>query len=219
MEVPNIFKSPTSADDRQKKLEKIRKNRYQNPSGDFMSYGYDYFDNAEIHSGYRHYTYDGRFEEPVGDVIETFGLTKDMKVADYGCAKGYLLYEFKKKGHPVIGFERSEYAITEAQPELKDDIVQCSDPAVLGDHSFDFLMSRCVLPHMDTDSITQLIELAIKNTRTKPYFVIHTFEIEAHREDYRYWDRTHVSIMNADQWREFMKPFSDKLFFSLDYLF
>jgi cyclopropane fatty-acyl-phospholipid synthase-like methyltransferase len=219
MEIPNIFSKQGLRPDRKKKIGEIRSNRYLNPSNDFMEYGYDYFDNADIHSGYRYYTYDGSFEKPVSDLISAFHLSAGMKVADYGCAKGYLLYEFHRQDFPVIGFERSEYAIQKAHPEVKDEIVRCNDPRMISEHEFDFLISRNVIPHLDRDAIAALITEAINTCSKKPYFVIHSFESDKNRDNYEYWDRTHVTVMNADQWRQFLEPFNEEILFSFDLLF
>jgi len=219
VEIPNIFSTRGLRPDRKKKIEEIRSKRYLNPSNDFMEYGYDYFDNADIHSGYRIYKYDGRFEKPVSDLISAFHLSIGMKVADYGCAKGYLLYEFQKQGFPIIGFERSEYAIQKAHSNVKSEIVQCNDPRMISGHEFDFLISRNVIPHLDRDAITALIKKSIQICSRKPYFVIHSFKSDENREDYECWDRTHVTVMNADQWRQFLKPFNEQILFSLDLLF
>jgi 2-polyprenyl-3-methyl-5-hydroxy-6-metoxy-1,4-benzoquinol methylase len=219
MEIPNVFSTGGKRSDRVKKLEEIRSKKYLNPSRDFLNYGFDYFDNAQIPSGYRFYVYDGRFEKPVNDLIEAFQLTADMKIADYGCAKGYLLYEFKKKGYKTIGFDKSEYAIREAHAEVKVDIFHCQNPELISDYDFDFLICRNVLPHLDKSAILSLIKKAIENCSCKPYFIIHSFEADENKKDYEYWDRTHITVMKADHWRKFLAPFDEQIYFSLDCLF
>ena len=219
MEIPNIFNVERTRPDREKKLQEIRNRKYINPSSDFMAYGYDYFDNADVHSGYRYYVYDGRFEKPVNEMIRAFQLSREMVIADYGCAKGFMLYEFQKKGFQVLGFDRSEYAVNNAHDKIKSHIVQCEDPDAISNYKFDFFVCRNVLPHLDTRKIERLIRNAIHCTKQAPYFVIHSFENSENKSEYEYWDRTHKTVMTCDGWREFLRCYDNEILYSLDPLF
>ena len=220
MEIPNLFVLKNSnRPDRESKLLEIRNDPYSDPSEDFYSYGFDYFDNSKVSSGYRSYKYDGSLKKPINSIINDFNLNNSHKIADYGCAKGYLLYEFMLKGFDVIGFDKSAYAIKNAHSSVKDSIILCENLNVISKYDFSFLICRNVLPHLKKDDIMNLIELAIKHTFIRPYFVVHTYNSNEYRKDYELWDRTHLTIMNADEWRSFLKPFQNKILFSLDCLF
>lgn len=219
MEIPSLFASSSSPDARLKKLEYMRGLPYQTPSEDFLNYGFDYFDNAEIRSGYSHYCYDGRFKTAARSIADYYHLKPGSLIADFGCAKGYLLFEFLQLGFEVIGFEASRYAIENAKPEVKPSIVEYKSLSDLNRKNCDLLVSRCVLPHLETAEILKMIEASIAISKHRPYFVVHTFQHEQNRDDYVFWDRTHRTVFTANQWREFFKPYDSRLNYSLDILF
>ena len=75
MKIDNLF-TPPNVNQRRKKILDLKNNSYSNPTNDFLSYGYDYFDNETIKSGYPYYKYDSRFKDSVKKIINYFSLKK-----------------------------------------------------------------------------------------------------------------------------------------------
>jgi protein-L-isoaspartate(D-aspartate) O-methyltransferase len=219
MEIPPLFATTSSSEARLAKLKQILSSPYRNPSTDFLDYGFDYFDNSDIRSGYSHYCYDGRFKGAAKAIAEYYDLKPGSMIADFGCAKGYLLFEFLQLGFKVTGFEVSRYAIENAQQKVQSSIVEYSSISELKQHRLDLFVSRCVLPHLEIEEIREVIEASIEISKHHPYFVVHTFQREKDRGDYILWDRTHRTVLTADQWREFFEPYNGWLHFSLEILF
>ena len=92
-------------------------------------------------------------------------------------------------------------------------------PKDINYYEFDFLICRNVLPHMGMKEIESLIDISISKSKTKPYYIVHTYSSDKHRDDYILWDKTHTTIMNSHHWRKFFKQYKDNLYFSIDCLF
>ena len=93
---------------------------------DFLSYGQTYYDNPDYGVGYGGYNYDGRYGPSVEKVIDYYRLARGARVLEIGCAKGFILYEFFKRGMAVSGIDLSAYAVEHAVPEVRPFIVQGS---------------------------------------------------------------------------------------------
>ena len=70
-----------------------------------MKFGKEYFDGARIY-GYGGYRYDGRWIKIAKSIIKRYKLKKGDKVLDIGCAKGFLMFELKKREHYVKPSEK-----------------------------------------------------------------------------------------------------------------
>ncbi len=86
--------------------------------------GKEYFD-GNRKQGYGGYTYDGRWKPVVHDLVRHYNLTGKFRVLDIGCAKGYLINDFKllKPECEVYGIDISSYAISCAPTLVKEKII------------------------------------------------------------------------------------------------
>jgi len=117
VEIKNFFKSSSrSIKNREIIVTKVKKKQ---SIKNYYNFGYDYFDNKKLTFGYGGYKYDGRHKKNVQKIINFFKLSENCKIAEFGCAKGFVLVEFLKKKFRVIGFEKSKYAIKNCHPALK----------------------------------------------------------------------------------------------------
>src|SRR5215204_2226640 len=79
-------------------------------------FGKDYFDGDRLH-GYGGYHYHPRFwQETVRRFRDYYDLPGDASVLDVGCAKGFMLHDFKElmPDLTVTGVDISQYAIDHA---------------------------------------------------------------------------------------------------------
>ena len=87
-----------------------------------MVEGKEFFD-GDRHHGYGGFNYHPRFwADVILDIAKHYSLTKDSKVLDIGCAKGFMLYDFKVAIPNIIvrGIDISKYAIENAKKEIKN---------------------------------------------------------------------------------------------------
>jgi protein-L-isoaspartate(D-aspartate) O-methyltransferase len=173
------------------------------PSGDFLAYGFDYFDNPGYGAGYGGYDYDGRYREAAAVIYQAFNLQPGSRMLEVGCAKGYLLYEFHRLGLDVAGVDASAYAIAHAKEEIRDKIVlNSSGKLPFTDGSFDFVLAKEVIPHLEMPAALDLISECMRVTRdkTKIFLELQCAESEEGAMLMKAWDVTHSTIKPGSWW-------------------
>ena len=85
---------------------------------------------------------------------EYYGLTKESKILDVGCGKGFMLYDFVQliPGIQVTGIDISTYAIENAKEEVKDFVrVANAKDLPFEDDSFDLVISITTLHNLEAE--------------------------------------------------------------------
>ncbi|MCG7537125.1 class I SAM-dependent methyltransferase [Pseudoalteromonas sp. OOF1S-7] len=190
---------PRKASDRLKKI--VARSKNQGESEDFLGYGFDYFDNSSYGVGYGGYHYDGRYESSVVKLMDFFNLKPGMSVFEAGCAKGFVLYEFHKLGLDVRGIDLSSYAIDNAVPEIRQQLVQGSCiETPFEDNSFDLVYSKEMLPHLSEDEIERAIREFCRITKGNIFLEIQVSSNNESEELIKKWDATHKTVKTAEWW-------------------
>ena len=107
-------------------------------------FGKEYFDGDRLY-GYGGYSYHPRFwQETVKRFRDYYRLVEDASVLDVGCAKGFMLGDFKElmPNLTIAGIDISEYAIEQAIETVKP-FLRVGDAKELPyeDNSFDLVIS------------------------------------------------------------------------------
>lgn len=178
-------------------------------SKEFLEFGKDYFDGGPESAGYQLYSYDGRYKVATEMIIKKFKLTSQSKILEFGCAKAFILYEFYKNGIKNIkGFDISSYAISNAPEPIREFLV-CQDFKLdksSDDSAYDFVFSKEVLPHLNTDELrTTLPLLAKKLTPTGTLYL----EVQVAQNEMAYnkimsFDPTHKTLKDSIWWQKFI---------------
>lgn len=169
-----------------------------------LSYGEDYFD-GKAPWGYGGYYYDGRFEPVVQRMIEHYGLDKHSRILEVGCAKGYILYEFYKKGIvDVHGLDISEYAIANVPHEISDRCHVCSahDLTRFEDDYFDLVISKDVLHNLAPELSDQAIREMSRVGKGQGVIQLGAYETENQKRCLQAWIITIKTVRSSDEWRQ-----------------
>lgn len=195
---------PRSSAERAKKIAAFVPNLTKR--ADFVNFGYQYFDSTDYGVGYGGYSYDGRYAASAERMIAHYQLAPGSRVLEIGCAKGFVLYEFHKRGMAVSGIDLSVYAVENAMADVKPHIVQGScETLPWPDDSFDFVYSKETLPHLTEDQLQRAVVEAIRVCRTgNLFFEIQVSEHEQGRDLIKAWDETHQCIRDAKWWCAFL---------------
>lgn len=198
-----FFEKPQRSSKVKEKLILADGERLKKMSCDYENFGFDYFDNKTSSVGYGGYVYDGKFKKTVRKMIERYSLKKGDKVLEIGCAKGFLLVEFKKQGMITTGVDISKYAVLHAHPHIKNDIrvLDITKGLPFKDNFFDFVVGKETLPHLHKDKIELVTKEVTRCSKNNKSFL----EIQCGRTDeeleYLYlWDNTHKISWTPKQW-------------------
>ncbi len=169
-----------------------------------LTYGKDYFD-SNVPWGYGGYHYDGRFEPVVQQMIDHYNIDSNSKILEVGCAKGYLLYEFYKKGiSEVHGLDISDYAISHVPDEIKNRCYVCSahDLSKFSDNYFDLVISKDVLHNLPPDLSDQAIREMARVGKGQGVVQLGAYNTENQKFCLQAWIITIKTVRSCDQWRQ-----------------
>jgi cyclopropane fatty-acyl-phospholipid synthase-like methyltransferase len=161
-------------------------------------YNKDYFENgiqAGV-SGYENYRWlPERIYREIRAVIHLLGIEPDQSVLDFGCAKGYWVRGFREYGVKALGYDISEYAISQADSKVKE-FVSLNMPT----RKFDFIVSRNTLEHIDEPDLRKLLTMFTKLTDTL-FFTVPL--VDPRTKDYvmQVPDVTHKIRWTSAQWQ------------------
>jgi SAM-dependent methyltransferase len=138
----------------------------------------EYFDGKRAH-GYGGYYYNPKFfKKIVKAMIKFYKLDNTSKILDIGCAKGFMMYEFKKylPNCEIKGIDVSRYCKIHAVKKIKKYIkTGTCEKLPYPDKYFDFVVSISTIHNLPKNriekSLKEIVRVAKKNSfiRVKAY--------------------------------------------------
>ena len=197
----------TKRDIKQRGAEKTNKDREL-----ARKFEKDFFD-GDRRNGYGGFEYNSRFWQPVvPDFKEFYNLTKESKILDVGCAKGFMLHDFSEliPGIQVQGIDISNYAIENSMPSVKD-YVQVADARDLPfeDNSFDLVISITTVHNFDREECIKALQEIQRVSKKHAFITVDAYRNELEKEAMFAWNLTAKTILHVDEWK--------KLFFDANY--
>jgi SAM-dependent methyltransferase len=170
-------------------------------------FGKDYFDGDRIH-GYGGYNYHPRFWQPtVRRFRDHYGLKPGDRILDVGCAKGFMLHDFKEliPGLTIAGIDISEYAIVNAKPEVKQFLrVGNAKELPYDDRCFDLVIAINTIHNLDLPECMQALREIQRVTRRHAFIVVDAWRNEEERERLQRWVVTCKTAMHVDAWKNLL---------------
>jgi len=163
----------------------------------------EYFDGGRLY-GYGGYSYHPRFwQETVKRFAEFYGLTNESSVLDVGCAKGYMLHDFKEllPGLTVAGVDVSEYALEHGLESVRP-YLQIGDAKELPfpDHSFDLVISINTVHNLTLDDCRQALREIQRVSKGNAFVTMDAWRTEEERECLLKWNLTALTYMDVRDW-------------------
>jgi ubiquinone/menaquinone biosynthesis C-methylase UbiE len=176
----------------------------------------DFFD-GDRRNGYGGFYYNSRFwQTVVPDFQEYYNLTKDSKILDIGCAKGFMLNDFSEliPGIEVQGIDISSYAIENCMPSIKD-FVQVADARDLpfDDDSFDLVISVTTVHNFERQECIKALQEIERVSKKNAFITVDAYRNDLEKEAMFAWNLTAKTILHVDEWKELF----DEANFSSDY--
>lgn len=167
-------------------------------------FGKEFFDGPR-RCGYGGYNYHPRFWQPVvKDFQKTYHLTKESKILDIGCAKGFLLYDLMQliPGITVRGLDISSYAIENAPPEVKPFLtVGNAKKLPYEDHSFDLVLSLSTHHNLEGEDLSQGLKEMERVSKGNSFIFLDGYRSNEEKEQLHQWNLTARSIFHVDEWK------------------
>ena len=168
-------------------------------------FGKEFFDGDRRH-GYGGFTYDPRFWQPVVPTFRDFyGLTEQSTVLDVGCAKGFMVRDFKEliPGVSVSGVDISEYAVGCADSDVHPHL-QVADARCLpfDDGSFDLVVAINTIHNLDREGVAQALGEIERVRRRSAYVTVDAYRDEEERQRMMKWNLTARTILSDREWVE-----------------
>lgn len=168
----------------------------------------EYFD-GNRKQGYAGYKYDGRWKPVAKDFIEHYNLKSNSKILDIGCAKGYLLDEFKKilKNSTLCGLDISHYAITKHNPRIKKNLcIGNASKLPFKDKYFDLVISINSLHNILTLNELKKSFKEINRVAKKNIFIsLGAYTNDKEKKTLDDWAVVATTYMSVKAWERFFK--------------
>lgn len=168
-------------------------------------YGREFFDGDRLY-GYGGYRYDGRWAPIVKRIAEHYQLSSDAAILDVGCAKGFMLHDFRQllPQARLAGLDISEYAIEHAMPSVRADLVVGSaDDLPYPDAHFDLVLSINTVHNLPADRCRRALREIMRVSRGHAFITVDAWRDERERQRLMQWMLTAYTYMSVEDWKTF----------------
>ncbi len=177
--------------------------------------GKEYYDGSRL-NGYGGFKYDGRWLKLLPKIIKRYKLTKNSKVLDLGCKKGFLLKDLNilLPGIKSYGIENHSYALKHAV-KCKSKLIQSNYTKLpFKNKSLDFVIAFNSLYMQNLGDVIKSLK-EIERVSKKSYVILASGENDEERNKFYKWTLIGTSILLKKEWKALFK----KIKFKGDYYF
>lgn len=171
-------------------------------------FGKEFFD-GDRKFGYGGLTYNPKYwENVVKDFVEYYKIKPDAKILDVGCAKGYMVYDFKRQypGLEIHGVDISEYAIKNCHPEVKDNLqVGKAESLKFEDNYFDLVISINTVHNLELKDCVASIKEISRVSKGNSFITVDAYNSDEEKERMFKWNLTAKTIMSTNDWKDTFK--------------
>lgn len=168
-------------------------------------FGKEYFDGDRLY-GYGGYRYDPKYwNETVKRLRDYYKLPNDASILDVGCAKGFMLYDFKKlmPEAKIAGIDVSQYAYETAPEEVRSYMtVGNARELPYPDKSFDLVVSINTVDHLPRADCERAISEIQRVSKQHAFIMVNAWRDEAERQKMLKWNTTALTCMHVDEWKK-----------------
>lgn len=168
-------------------------------------FGREYFDGERLF-GYGGYSYHPRFWQPtVRRFRDYYRLVPAAAVLDVGCAKGFMLHDFKllMPDLTVAGLDISSYAIDHAMASVRP-FLRTGSAAELPyqDDSFDLVISINTIHNLPLEQCKEALREIGRVSRRHAFITVDAWRDEEERVRLMKWNLTALTALHADHWKK-----------------
>ena len=171
-------------------------------------FGKEFFDGDRRH-GYGGFSYNPRFWQPViPSFIRHFNLTEESSILDVGCAKGFMLYDFKLMipGIRIKGIDISSYGIEHGITEIREHL-QVANAVKLPfpDKSFEVVISVNTVHNLEIEECALALQEIERVAQGKSFITVDAYRNDDERDRMFAWNLTAKTILSTTEWIHFFQ--------------
>lgn len=165
----------------------------------------EFFDGDRSH-GYGGFSYNKKFWQPViPDFKEYWGLSSSSSILDVGCAKGFMLHDFKEliPGISIAGIDISNYAIENCIDDVRPYLqVASADNLPFDDNSFDYCISITTLHNFERNGVIKALQEVERVSSLGSFITVDAYRDEEEKKRMYAWNLTAKTILHVEEWKE-----------------
>ena len=170
-------------------------------------FGQEFFDGDRLY-GYGGYSYHPRFwQGTVKRFRDYYHLAEDARILDVGCAKGYMLHDFKvlMPNLTVAGIDISQYAIEQAIESVRPYLrIGNARELPFKDNSFDLVISINTIHNLPLEDCKQALREIQRVSRKHAFITVDAWRNEAEQERMNKWNVTALTCMDVETWEKLL---------------
>lgn len=183
-------------------------NKTENDRKIAREFGKDFFDGDRKH-GYGGFHYNPKFWNNVVPSFERYwDLSSSDSLLDVGCAKGFMLYDFKRliKGLKVKGIDISKYAIENSLEQVKE-FVSVGDAKALnfGDNEFDYVISINTVHNLEVEDCKKALKEISRVAKKGSFITVDAYRNDEEKKKMYEWNLTAKTILSIEDWKNLFK--------------
>lgn len=164
----------------------------------------EFFDGNRLF-GYGGYYYHPRFwQGTVRRFRNYYHLAEDASVLDVGCAKGFMLHDFKQlmPRLTIAGVDISAYAIANAMETVKPFLHMGNAKELpYREDSFDLVVSINTIHNLPLEECKEALREIQRVARQHAFITVDAWRTEEERKRFLKWNMTGLTYMHVDDWK------------------
>jgi ubiquinone/menaquinone biosynthesis C-methylase UbiE len=191
----------TEISTRRKKISKKKRT-------DLQKFNKEYFDGCRDY-GYGGYNYDKKFfRKIVSLMFSHYKLKSNAKILDIGCAKGFMMYEFKRllPDSEVLGIDISKYCQKKALSNIKKNIhVGTCEKLPFASEYFDLVVSISTIHNCNYNGIKESLKEIVRVTKKNSFIRIKAYKTIIEKNFIDNWNLVAKSNLSEKEWFKLFK--------------
>ena len=168
----------------------------------------EYFDGKRSH-GYGGYYYNPKyFKKIVKAMIRHYKLNNKSKILDIGCAKGFMMYEFKKAlpGCEIKGIDISAYCKKKAIKKIKKFIkIGTCEKLPYPNKYFDFVVSISTIHNVKKSAIIESLKEIVRVSKRNSFIRVKAYKNLKEKKFIDEWNLVAKSNLSISEWKNLFK--------------
>ena len=169
--------------------------------------GEEYYD-GQRGNGYGGFYYDGRWATIMPSIIKEYKLNHNSTVLDFGCKKGFFLYDLKQAlpGIKIKGIENHPYPLEQAMEAVKKDLIVCPyEKLPFEDNSFNFVIAFASIYMLNFSGVLSALREIQRVCKGTSYVTTGAYRTKEEKELFLEWTLLGTTVLHEDEWLEVFK--------------